>query len=1288
MKKLVLGFVMFFAFISLQANEGFDAKYSRINNTTSQIEFTIGSYDLRPVVLNGTNFTKIVFEGRVYTKDQGFAELPFINANIQLSSDKNVTLQVIEQEYTDFQINAPLVPSRGVIYRNQDPSQIPYTIAPQSIVNAMYPGEIAKTTEPYIIKDVRGTTVFVYPFQYNAATQTVRVFSKVTVQLTENNTAAVNPLYQTSGKVFREMEGIYKSVFMNYESQTDDLTIGEAGDILVITTARDEAAIQPYIDWKMEKGYNVSKEVVATGTNVKTLVQQKYNANNDILYVQLVGDWADIKCDLGGGASAPMDPMLGCVVGTDNFPDIAIGRFSATSAAQVTVQVNKTINYEKNPSSGWYTKAIGVASNQGPGDDNELDYEHINVIYNSKLDPFSYDQLSTAYDPSGTATMVKNYIEAGASIINYCGHGSMTSWGSTGFSNSNIATLTNGDKLPFIFSVACVNGAFHSGECFAEAWLKKENGGAIMTLMATINQSWDPPMRGEDYFNDVLTGGYNYTTGAGNGINTDEGRTIIGSIVVNGLVLMYTESSASDDLETIQTWTTFGDAALQPRTAEPATLSLSSNIMLVGTPFETTITANGAPIEGAMVCLSQNGVYSSAYTDANGNVSITNEFLPGDVKLVVTGFNTQTIYEIIQCIPPTGPYVISDSYTINDAAGNNNGLLDYGEQVLISLGLKNVGVSNATDVTVTISSNDTFVTITDNTEVYGTIEPNQTISIANGFAIEATEDIPDGHNIIFDVSATSGTETWNSNFTIQAHAPALEFDHFVINDSNGNNNGFLDPGETVTMIVSVTNTGSADAYEVVGMLSGADPYVTVSTTQPQPYGNLIPGIFAEASFTVSAAANTPFGYTAQLTIDLSANMGISQQDVIEIVFSDYCEATTSVEDEYIANVQCGDISNASGWQGSVANYTDISTTLQPGTPVPITVTNGNAWASDIVYVWVDWNLNKEFGNANETFQLTNVGGQGQTFTGNITAPAGQNPGTFRMRVRMTYSTAPAPCGDATYGEVEDYTVIVAGVTANFSANVTSGCEGMEVQFTDNSIGATSWLWTFEGGTPATSTDQNPVVVYPAFGLYDVTLEVSNGTNSTSMTKNDYIDVMTVPGQAGPINGPSSVNIGDVEEYSTPALDECTLYNWVLTPAEAGTMVSEMNVATVTWSESYTGSATLKVCGGNDCGMGPYSTEFQIIVYDPTGIYENSGKGIRVYPNPNHGQFQVKLNASEATSYDVIIVNMLGVDVFTKTVEVNGNYTENINLSALPEGVYYLYLKNAETTTVKKVVIQK
>ena len=59
---------------------------------------------------------------------------------------------------------------------------------------------------------------------------------------------------------------------------------------------------------------------------------------------------------------------------------------------------------------------------------------------------------------------------------------------------------------PFIVSVACINGAFMSSVCFAETWLRKDNGGAVVTWMSTINQPWDPPQRGQDYFYDILTG--------------------------------------------------------------------------------------------------------------------------------------------------------------------------------------------------------------------------------------------------------------------------------------------------------------------------------------------------------------------------------------------------------------------------------------------------------------------------------------------------------------------------------------------------------------------------------------------------------------------------------------------------------------------------------------------------------------------------------------------------------------------------------------------------------------
>ncbi len=78
MKKLLLSIFLLVGFISLQAKDGFEVKYDKLSATTSQIQFNLGNFDLRPVNLSNTDFTKIVFGGSVKTKDQGFAELPFI----------------------------------------------------------------------------------------------------------------------------------------------------------------------------------------------------------------------------------------------------------------------------------------------------------------------------------------------------------------------------------------------------------------------------------------------------------------------------------------------------------------------------------------------------------------------------------------------------------------------------------------------------------------------------------------------------------------------------------------------------------------------------------------------------------------------------------------------------------------------------------------------------------------------------------------------------------------------------------------------------------------------------------------------------------------------------------------------------------------------------------------------------------------------------------------------------------------------------------------------------------
>lgn len=97
------------------------------------------------------------------------------------------------------------------------------------------------------------------------------------------------------------------------------------------------------------------------------------------------------------------------------------------------------------------------------------------------------------------------------------------------------------------------------------------------------------------------------------------------------------------------------------------------------------------------------------------------------------------------------------------------------------------------------------------------------------------------------------------------------------------------------------------------------------------------------------------------------------------------------------------------------------------------------------------------------------------------------------------------------------------VTADFTADLTTIFEGESVNFTDLSTGGvTTWNWTFEGGTPAFSSEQNPTVVYYIEGVYDVTLAVSNGINSNTIVKQDYITVDHYTG-TGDINA-SGINI--------------------------------------------------------------------------------------------------------------------------------------------------------------------
>ena len=141
----------------------------------------------------------------------------------------------------------------------------------------------------------------------------------------------------------------------------------------------------------------------------------------------------------------------------------------------------------------------------------------------------------------------------------------------------------------------------------------------------------------------------------------------------------------------------------------------------------------------------------------------------------------------------------------------------------------------------------------------------------------------------------------------------------------------------------------------------------------------------------------------------------------------YCAASSdSTSYEYISRVQVGSINNPSGSSG-YADYTNLSTDMETGNGYPITVTLDTDWSSDIGGLWVDWNQDGDFYDSGETI-TTSWSGLGP-YTTTIVPPASAAEGDTRMRVRIQdgdYDPSLSPCGNTSYGEVEDYTVNVGG----------------------------------------------------------------------------------------------------------------------------------------------------------------------------------------------------------------------------------------------------------------------
>ncbi len=265
-----------------------------------------------------------------------------------------------------------------------------------------------------------------------------------------------------------------------------------------------------------------------------------------------------------------------------------------------------------------------------------------------------------------------------------------------------------------------------------------------------------------------------------------------------------------------------------------------------------------------------------------------------------------------------------------------------------------------------------------------------------------------------------------------------------------------------------------------------------------------------------------------------------------------------------------------------------------------------------------------------------------------------NGGVYTVSLTVTNE-----CGEQTYTQVVELGV---APEAGFSNSHSGGCSPLEVSFTNESIGDyTTIEWSFPGGNPSTSTEEQPIVFYEVPGTYDVTLMVSGDLGESTITEASIIVVTPSPSASFDyeILAPRIISFENTSQNAS-------YYNWNFGDGTTSTDVNPTHEYLETGVFEVTLNAQNNFCGN------AFSSSV-ILLTATEDIVEN---GTYIYPNPVGDQLHV---SSESMKLDIQIFDAKATLLLRKTISKG----EVIDLSSFENGIYYIEIKeNSSTTTFK------
>ena len=820
----------FLLIISISLLIGAEIKPVSIHNgfqtlATSQemtLHYDLPNYDLTQIEQDGDVFTKPELKDAGTIVNPGDPYLPTVSTYYAVEPGKQFSASVTIQE-TEIIQNVNILPLEGY-HANLKGRAIAGNTYSQ---DALFPENIVTVSEPIIMRGLTMVQVSITPFQYNPVTNELTIIQSVDLELEESGTSEMPFIPQKRSRAF---EKLYESMVVNYSSLNRDELEYQRPCILYVLpnnlTNDMEESIQELMDWKQRVGFEIneisSSNVVNDKNNLKDYIENAYETwDNPPVHVTIVGD-AEGSYDIPTWSqyNGDGDHPYSTLEGSDNFPEVFLGRLSFDTSSQLATIVSKTVNYESNPYMGenWFQRACLVGDPSSSGISTIITNEHIHEM----LDMVGFEDVNTIYS-SPYPSQMQAGLSAGVSYLNYRGY-----IGVSGFSEANINSANNGFMLPVATILTCGTGNFGYGTSLAEIFLRAGTPSVPKGAVACIGTATSST---HTMFNNIVDMGFYY-------------GTLVREIESAGASLMYGKmmlyqtypSNPSNYCDIFSQWNSLmGESSLVMWSDYPTVITVEhSYAMTAGTNFiDIEVNQPNMPLEDAWVTIwKDNVIFESAYTNAEGKVRlpVTSTNL-GAVLVTVTKRNYYPYQSSFQIYDPgVAVHIAENGITISDdnageSSGNADGIANGGEILELYIPAQNYGSQSSSEITGEISSSSGYVSIINSTVDYGAIGSGNTSSPSMTFVISLADGLPDGADLGLQISFTeSGGAEMQSVIDIQVSGNSL-----IGTGVNviGSTNDVLTPGLSSYFEIELKNIGSTNAYSVTGTITCASPFIEI-----------------------------------------------------------------------------------------------------------------------------------------------------------------------------------------------------------------------------------------------------------------------------------------------------------------------------------------------------------------------------------------------------------------------------------------------------------------------------